>query len=93
MTALITTAPAAEKTSDVLHVSVFGVPWPVYKVVAVVAAVLVAALTYTFTESGATAMWASAGVLLTVWWVGYRVFLERWDHGERDSSAENRDRL
>lgn len=93
MTALIAAVPVAEKKSDVLHVSVFGVPWPMHKLVAVVAAVIVAAMTYTFTESGAVAMWASASALLVVWWGGYHVLRQRWDDRGRDFSAENRCRL
>ncbi|MBM7367134.1 hypothetical protein [Gordonia hydrophobica] len=93
MTSLAAVVPDTTTMSGGAYVSVFGVPWPLYKVVAVVAAVVVAAMVFTFTASGVAAMWASGGVLLAIWWGGYRLARRRWDDGERDFYAENRARL
>ncbi|ALG85129.1 hypothetical protein ACH46_12385 [Gordonia phthalatica] len=92
MTSLTNVVPRTATVSGGVHVPVFGVLWPLYKLAAVVGAVIVAAMVFTFTASGVAAMWASGGVLLTIWWGGYRVAHQRWDDGERDFYAENRTR-
>lgn len=85
--------PEGATTSHGAHVLVFGVPWPLYKLVAVVVAAIVGAMVFTFAASGVAAMWASGGSLLAIWWGGYRLAHQRWDHGARDFYAENRARL
>ncbi|GAC55898.1 hypothetical protein GOHSU_02_00410 [Gordonia hirsuta DSM 44140 = NBRC 16056] len=70
-------------------VDVFGVPWPAYKAYAVLAGLLTVVTVLAFGGPGVTAMWASAVVVLTVWW-GQRAALSgRWDHGGRDHHARS----
>ncbi|AUH68786.1 MULTISPECIES: hypothetical protein [Gordonia] len=92
MTTLIRQAPQPATVHRAVQVPVFGVPWPLYKLAAVVAGVVVAALVFTFTGSGTASMWASAVAVITVWWGGYVLLRERWDDGERDFIAEHHSR-
>ncbi|WP_234353715.1 MULTISPECIES: hypothetical protein [Gordonia] len=75
---------AAAPTADV-----FGVAWPLYKLHAVVAAVLAVAVVLVAGGSGVVAMWVSAIAMLAVWW-GERVVIgARWDDGGRDHHARD----
>lgn len=50
-------------------VDVAGVSWPLYKVQALLAAVLLGVAAFLVTGSGQITMWVSALSLATVWWV------------------------
>ncbi|MGB3696151.1 MAG: hypothetical protein WBA05_01830 [Gordonia sp. (in: high G+C Gram-positive bacteria)] len=92
MTTLTDLIPEPATPRSIASVPVFGVPWPVNKLAAVVAGVLAAVLTFVITASGVAAMWVSAVVVLAVWWGGFRLLAVRWDDGGRDFIAENRPR-
>lgn len=70
-------------------VAVFGVDWPAYKLHALVAGVLVAALVFAFGGTGILAGWLAAGVAAVVWWGGRVVLRPRWDDSGRDHHARS----
>ncbi|MGB3603190.1 MAG: hypothetical protein WBA38_06490 [Gordonia sp. (in: high G+C Gram-positive bacteria)] len=90
MATLIQLIPEASRVRTLASVSVFGVPWPIHKLAAVVVGFVAAGLAFWFTGSGNAAMWASAAAVVVVWWGGYRIGGSRWDDGERDFIAEHR---
>ncbi len=49
-------------------VEIAGARWPLYKVHALLAALIVAMFTVVVTGSGQAAAWASAVALVVVWW-------------------------
>lgn len=62
--------PSAGERTVSPSVDVAGVRWPLYKVRALVAMVIVAGVVFVATGSGQLSMWASATAMLTVWWGG-----------------------
>lgn len=75
MTALIEIDPGRASDGPGSHVAaavpttdIAGVRWPVNKLHAVVAGIIVALVAVLLTGSGVTTMWVTAAVVLAVWW-------------------------
>ena len=72
MTTIIEVIDTARSPRVYETVDIAGVAWPVYKVCALVVAVIAALIAFVLTGSGEVTMWASALSLTTLWWVGRR---------------------
>ncbi|GAA1482925.1 hypothetical protein GCM10009624_33650 [Gordonia sinesedis] len=71
MTTLIEPNPVRRTAATTTRtVSVAGVPWPVHKLRAVLAALAVGVVVLVVTRSPELTAWLSGGTLLAVWWVG-----------------------
>ncbi|AZG43730.1 hypothetical protein [Gordonia insulae] len=67
VSALVEARPAGGRSTAPV-VQVAGAAWPLYKVHAVIAALIVAVVALGLTGSGQAVAWASAAALVTVWW-------------------------
>ncbi|MYR05240.1 hypothetical protein GTV32_02380 [Gordonia sp. SID5947] len=67
ISALVEVRPHRSRTSA-RSVTIAGTQWPVYKLHALLAAVIVGVLALAITGSAQTVAWASGVALLTVWW-------------------------
>ncbi|MFT3715428.1 MAG: hypothetical protein QM774_05625 [Gordonia sp. (in: high G+C Gram-positive bacteria)] len=65
-------------------VDVFGVPWPVYKLHALAAGVVFAAVLTLAGVPGELTVWISGAAAIAVWWGERVATARRWDDGHRD---------
>ncbi|MBB4136864.1 hypothetical protein [Gordonia humi] len=62
-------------------VDVAGVRWPLHKLAAVAAGMLMVVGILAFGGSAVMAAWAAAAVSLAVWWGGFAWCRSQWKHG------------
>ncbi|MCF8605868.1 hypothetical protein L5I01_21155 [Gordonia sp. HY442] len=71
-------------------VDVAGARWPINKLAAVCAGLVMATSALLFGGSAIAAAWTAAVVVLAVWWGGYAWYGRRWEHGPREYAAAYR---
>lgn len=84
MTVLIHSQRFAESPAGAAGIDVFGVQWPIYKVHAVIAGLVLVPVVLLLTGSAVAAAWIAAVAVVALWWGERRVVTRRCNDVRRD---------